>query len=97
MKASEEIIWRLILSFPCLRLKFTGGPWPGPFDAEKLYGLSARWSTGERLCVLFVLNVWNPSYAKHKRWDFNLFDFVGTADDGNKEALLNWISKPEWP
>jgi hypothetical protein len=93
----DRIIWDLILSFPCLKPKFCTGPWKGGFDPDKLFSAADYWSSGERLCVLFILNVWNPGDAKSKGWDFNLFDFVGTADGGNKRALLNWVLNPVWP
>jgi hypothetical protein len=100
-RKAEKIIWELILSFPCLRTKFNNRPWTEGgkiwFDAERLDQLSEVWSTGERQCVMFVLNVWNPAYAKHRAWEFDIFDFIGTADPGNRQALINWLNKPIWP
>lgn len=91
-----EYILALARSFPCLRHKLVGWK-PEKFDADVLYKCSGPWSSGEKLCVLFVLNVWNPGYAKSQGWTFNLFDFVGTADIGNRAALQAWIDRPHWP
>jgi hypothetical protein len=94
----EAHIWDLILSFPCLRGKFGGQPaWGGRFDPDKLHETSGPWSHGERLCVLFVLNVWNPGDARAKGWEFEFFDFAGIADHENKEVILNWLINPVWP
>jgi len=97
MRSSEKFIWELIFSFPCLRIKFGGRPWRHEFDPDKLYEAAGLWSHGEWMCVLFVLNVWNPGYAKQKGWTFDLFEFLGVADQGNRAALLKWANKPVWP
>ncbi len=96
IQLSEKFIWELILSFPCLHIKFGGRPWKS-FNPDLLHAVSAPWSHGERQAVLFVLNVWNPGYAKQKGWTFNLFEFLCTADQGNRAALLKWANKPVWP
>ena len=96
-RKATGIIVELIKSFPCLRIK-VGSDWrPYEFEPDLFYENADCWSGGERLCVLFVLNVWNPGYAKHKGWTFNLFDFIGTADPGNRAALLKWCENPIWP
>lgn len=88
----------LIATFPCLRIKV--GSYiesDEPFDADAFWNLFVGASHGERLCALFVLNVWNPGYANSQEWDFDLIEFVGSADSGNRKALLNWIANPVWP
>jgi hypothetical protein len=54
-------------------------------------------SSGERHAILFLLNVWNPGYAKSKRWNFNLFDAMGTLDTANIEPITEWMLRPVWP
>lgn len=54
-------------------------------------------SSGERHAMLFLLNVWNPGYAKSKGWDFRLFDAVGTLDSDNLEGICEWMQRPIWP
>jgi hypothetical protein len=94
----NEYIFALIRSFPCLAIKVR--PWLARttrFDADEFHSLFDCASTGEIHCALFVLNVWNPGYAESKGWIFELFAFLGCADDGNRRALLNWIARPYWP
>jgi hypothetical protein len=94
----EAYIWQLILSFPCLRGKFHGQrACAGRFDPDWLYEASGPWSHGERACVLFALNVWNPGDARAKGWAFDIFDFAGIADSENKEVVLQWVLSPVWP
>ena len=69
---SPTQITQLIRSFPCLRSKLPNYA-PEPFDPDAFHELIGPWSHGERLCALFILNVWNPLYAKVQGWQFNLF------------------------
>lgn len=94
----DEYILALIRSFPCLAIKVRR--WidrTTEFDPDEFHQLFECASTGEVLCALFILNVWNPGYAARKGWKFDLIDFIGCADDGNRRALLNWIAHPYWP
>jgi hypothetical protein len=94
----DQIIFKLIRTFPCLAIK--AHQWLArtrEFDPDKFHQLFECASTGETLCALFILNVWNPGYADSKGWTFNLFDFMGCADPGNRRALLDWMTKPYWP
>ncbi len=97
-------ILALTQSFPCLKRKVNikacleKSVHPEPsFDPDKFMAQLDCASDGELLCALFVVNVWNPGYAKQKGWVFNFFDFMGTADAGNREAFLAWAQNPVWP
>jgi hypothetical protein len=95
---SDKIIFELIRSFPCLRVKVDR--WlerATKFDPDQFHRMFACASSGEILCALFILNVWSDSYAKSNGWNFDLFAFMSCADDGNRKALLNWIAYPRWP
>ena len=95
---SDEYIFALIRSFPCLAIKVRR--WldhTTEFDADDFYQLFECASTGETHCALFILNVWNPGYAECKGWRFDLFAFLGCADSGNRKAFLDWIANPYWP
>ncbi|MGD0814301.1 MAG: hypothetical protein ABSA83_11910 [Verrucomicrobiota bacterium] len=93
---STKLILEVARSFPCLRIKLAD--WhPEKFDADHFCAMMGRWSTGETLCGLFVLNVWNPGYAESRGWTFNMLDFAGTADAGNRAALIHWLERPVWP
>jgi hypothetical protein len=89
-------ILELIASFPCLRNKVRHYQ-PIQFDADHFWKLFAGASHGERLCALFILNIWNPGYAVSQGWRFDLFEFIGCADGGNRSALIAWMENPFWP
>ncbi len=89
-------ILALIHSIPCLHEKLHDY-YPDRFDADAFHRLTGPWSSGEKLCAIFVLNVWNPNGANSKGWHFNLFDFIGTADWDNKQAIIEWMLNPIWP
>ena|SRR5579871_1162393 len=94
----HQLIFGLIRSFPCLEIKV--GPWlrrTAHFDPDEFWALFDCASSGERLCALFVLNVWSHGYADTKGWRFDFIAFIGCADSGNREALLAWAAKPFWP
>ncbi|MGC3958137.1 MAG: hypothetical protein QM813_09425 [Verrucomicrobiota bacterium] len=67
------------------------------FDSNKFADNLGVWSSGERYAALFLLNVWNPGYAKSQGWDFNLFDCVGTLDTANLRGIVAWMERPVWP
>ena len=87
-------ILALAASFPCLAHKVEGMT---TFDADDWMERTAPWSSGENRCALFVVNVWNPSYAHAKGWTFDLIDFAGGVDADNRLPLLEWIAAPVWP
>lgn len=91
-----ELILALAASFPCLVDKIAHYH-PKEFEADEFHKLIGPWSSGEKLCALFILNVWNPGYAKSKGWKFDLFDFAAGCDFENKEALIRWLEHPLWP
>lgn len=91
-----QYIYALARLFPCLENKMPLRT-PADFNPEELYESMGGWSHDEQLCVLFVLNVWNPDYAKSKGWDFNLFGFVYAADRNNRAVVQNWLQDPYWP
>jgi len=47
----------------------------------------------------FILNVWmrNPTYAKQKGWDFDLFKAVRGLDSNNLDAIAFILRFPQWP
>lgn len=95
---SSAYILALARSFPCLQYKVDRlFPPSRKWDVDAFMEASGPWSHGERLCALFIANVWNPGYADTMEWRFDLFEFLGTADTGNRRALLLWISDPVWP
>lgn len=93
-KGNHAYIIALAASFPCLEDKVAGMT---SFDADEWMERSGPWSSGEKRCALFIVNVWNPGYAKSQGWDFNLFDFAGGVDIDNRAALLAWMIDPVWP
>ena len=96
-RKATKIIVELIKSFPCLRKKL-GSNWaPYEFEPHLFRNMMDCWSHGEWMCGMFVLNVWNPGYAKAQNWSFDIFEFLGTADPGNRKALLDWCGNPIWP
>lgn len=94
-RATEKIL-RIARSFPCLEKKLQN--WhPTEFDPDQFYARMDGASHVEGLCALFVLAVWNPADARTKGWEFDLFDFAGAADPGNRRALMEWLANPDWP
>jgi len=94
----DTYILNLVRTFPCLAIKVRR--WldhTTEFDADEFHALFRGASTGELLCALFILNVWNPGYADLQGWRFDFIAFMACADDGNRKALLNWIAHPHWP
>jgi len=92
------MIFTLIRSFPCLVRKVRH--WldrTDQFDPDEFYGLFERASSGEIHSALFVLNVWSPGYAAMKEWRFDLMAFMSCTDSDNRQALLNWMTRPYWP
>lgn len=89
-------IMGLIRTIPCLSKRYKG--WnPEEFDPEAFYSLTIGMSHGEKLCALFILNVWNPSYARQRGWEFDVVEFAGTADAESRSAFLLWMADPVWP
>ena len=54
-------------------------------------------SSGERHMMLWLLNVWNPTYAKSNGWQFDLFEAMHCLDSSNMSAITQWISSPVFP
>lgn len=93
---STEKIFKLINHFPCLRSKVEN--WQvKKFDPDLFLEIMTGASHGEHLCALFIVNVWNPAYAKKKGWDFDLMEFVGTCDLVSRTCLVEWVLNPVWP
>ena len=101
-----DYIFTLINSFPCLRskVKHLNVTEPHPlrpeeytFDADRFHRSMAGWSSGERLCGLFILNVWNPGYARNCGWTFDVIEFMSVASQSNLEPVINWMLNPYWP
>lgn len=46
---------------------------------------------------LWILNVWNSSYAKSKGWHFDLFKAARGLDDNNRRAIAWHLRNPIQP
>jgi hypothetical protein len=88
-------IMALIESFPCLQGKMESVP--QPFDGQVFARRIRPWSSGEKHCAHFVLNVWNPGEWAKGETLFNLFDAIGCLDRGNLRPIVEWMSSPMWP
>lgn len=53
---------------------------------DRLFPDSKMFDIDELMCALFIANVWNPGYADSQGWKFDIFEFLGTADDSNRRA-----------
>lgn len=67
------------------------------FNADRFAATLAACSSGERLCKLWLLNVWNPGYAHSNDWNFDLFAAVRVLDSGNRQAISEWLAHPIFP
>jgi hypothetical protein len=95
---ANQYILSLIETFPCLRHKGVVKHFAGrPFNADLFLETAGPWSSGERRCALFIVNVWDAVYAKEKGWTFDLFDACSVLDDGNRAAIIAWIKAPRFP
>lgn len=91
------------------KIKFVPGvhrPWltahPGrpeelTFDADKYAETINACSTYTAHMRLFILNVWNPGYARSKGWTFDLFKALRGLDQGNSDAIAWFIKNQIWP
>ena len=61
--------------------------------AKTLYNCS-DYTTHMRL---WILNVWNSSYARSQGWHFDLFKALNGLDDGNHRAIAKFLQFPTWP
>lgn len=67
------------------------------FDADR-YALTVDdCSTYTRHMRLFILNVWNPGYARSKGWTFDLFQALRGLDDNNSRAIAWFVKQQVWP
>ncbi len=90
-----DYILALARSFPCLRPKINF--WKGEFDANVFHGMIGGWSSSERHAAFFILSVWNPHYARQRRWTFDLVEAVSSLDSVNRAPILAWIQQPYYP
>ena len=67
------------------------------FDSAKFAYEITGWSDGEQHAALWLLNVWNPGWAKSEGHRFDLFAAVGTLDSSNLNAIAEWMVNPVWP
>jgi hypothetical protein len=67
------------------------------FDPDLYAETLHQCSDGENYMRLFILNVWNPSYARTKGWTFDLFAATRVLDQNNLEAIGEIIRHPTWP
>lgn len=56
-----------------------------------------RCSDGEHWMRLWILNVWNPSYARTNGWTFDFFKAFRVLDSGNLEAIAWLCQNPVLP
>lgn len=67
------------------------------FDPDNFFKITKACSDGEAHMILWLLNVWNPHYAKSKRRNFDLFQALNTLDSGNRQCIADWLQNPIWP
>lgn len=67
------------------------------FDADRYAKTVDACSTYTRHMRLFILNVWNPGYAKSKGWTFDLFAALRGLDDNNSRAIAWFCKTSVWP
>lgn len=67
------------------------------FNADEFAKTLNACSSGERHCKLWLLNVWNPSYAQNQAWHFDLFAALCVLDSENRAALAEWMKEPLFP
>jgi len=92
----EHYIHQLAQSFPCLRNKIPTRLWD-EFDPNHFKEQMAGWSSGEYNAGLFILNVWNPGYARARNWHFDAVLAIESWDQGNRFAFTAWCLKPYFP
>ena len=91
-----EYILALARSFPCLEPKLRH--WhPTQFDSNDFYWMIGGWSTSERHAALFILTVWNPGYARKKKWTFDVVEAVSCLDPCNRLPIVQWMARPYYP
>lgn len=67
------------------------------FDPDKFAKTFNTCSTHERHMRIWLVNVWNPSYAQRKGWVFDYFEAMGGLDGENKDCIIKWMQHPVWP
>lgn len=67
------------------------------FSPDKLAAKLGKCSSGEYAMYCFILNVWNPGYAKSNGWHFDLFHALSSLDTENAQAIAWWLERPVWP
>lgn len=67
------------------------------FDPDKFAARLDHYSAGERHMMLWILNVWNPHYARSKGWTFDLFKALDSLDQANRQAIATWMERPIFP
>jgi hypothetical protein len=82
---------------PWLVVEHPSRPYVYCCDSDKFSVYLRNCSPGQRHMFLWILNVWNPGYAKSKGWDFDLFDALCSLDSQNREAIASWSCDPIWP
>lgn len=67
------------------------------FDPDKFAARLDYVSKGQRHMMLWILNVWNSTYAERQGWHFDLFKALNTLDEGNRHAICWFLENPIWP
>lgn len=67
------------------------------FNADKFAQSLDASGAAERFCKLWLLNVWNPSYARLNGWDFDMITAARVLDGLNLCALGKWFANPIFP
>ena len=92
MNATDLII-TIADRFPTLRNVINPDSW----DVNNFMRRIGVLSTGEQHARRFIATVWNPSYAREKRWNFDAIEALGDWDSQHQAAFLAWASDPRWP
>lgn len=82
---------------PWLKKRQGDGPDEVSFDPDEYAKTLDCCSTYTAHMRLWILNVWNSSYANGKGWKFDLFKALNGLDDGNKAAIAWHLRNTIWP
>lgn len=76
---------------------FLHTPIPERWDIDEFMLSLGTASSGERMAMLFVANVWNPGYARENEWLFDVFDALARWDSRGRAAFSAWVQNPRMP
>jgi len=93
MSNSTREILALARSFPLLQRKLVNYQ-PQCFCPVEFERMSRPWSTGERHLAKFILSIWDPHWAKDRRYFFDLANAAGLLQQEDLDVLAAWVRKP---